>query len=143
MSNQYTKHFQSEAWNDLYIDLQADPLNQSTNISFCEQVGIHPRTLYAWKAKYRDDISKEVAKRRDKFKSDFRSDLYKALTARMRGDTAAIKLGFQLLGDLVERSESRVEHMTPADKKAKLKELLSKIGKSSTSDAKQDDDLGL
>ena len=109
-------------WHDLYIDFQADPLDIRTDKQFCEEIQLAPQTLANWKVKYRPYIFREVEARRKSYASELRSKGHKALSRKLDKDTNAIKLLFQLLGDLVERTESKVE-MSDADKLRRIEAL--------------------
>jgi hypothetical protein len=49
---------------------------------------------------------------------------YKSLLNRITKSDNSLKLFFQLCGDLVERSEQKIEYKTPEEKKEKIKALL-------------------
>ena len=125
------KPFIQHTWHEAYIELQADPGGKQTDKAFCEEYGIHKNTLLNWKRKYRNSIHKEVGKRRNEFVQELRTKAYKALYSKLNSDTAAIKLCFQLMGDLVEKSEQKIEHgyMTREDKIRRIDELLKGINK--------------
>ena len=56
-----------------------------------------------------------------------RSAAYKSLTKRINRSDNALKMALQICGDLVERTESRVEYLTPEQKKEKIHSLLAAI----------------
>lgn len=119
---------QPKTWHDLYIELCADPFDHRTDKEFYESIGLEKSTFCAWKAKYRPYIFREVEARRKNYINEYRSKGHKALAKKLDKDTNAIKLLFQLLGDLVEKTESRVE-MSHDDKIRRLNALLHTTGK--------------
>lgn len=125
------KPFIQHTWHEAYIELQADPGGKQTDKDFCAEYDIHKNTLLNWKRRYRASIHREVGKRRNEFVQELRTKAYKALYAKLNSDTAAIKLCFQLMGDLVEKSEQKIEHgyMTREDKIRRIDELLKGINR--------------
>ena len=115
-------------WHELYIEAQADPFDDRSDKDFCEAIGLEVGTFRAWKAKYRTFIYKEVESKRKNYINEYRSKGHKALAKKLDKDTNAIKLLFQLLGDLVEKTESRVE-MGHDDKVRRVNALLGTVGK--------------
>lgn len=115
-------------WHDSYIEAQVDPFDTRTDKQFCEDIGLDLQTFRNWKSKYRDYVNAEIEKRRNKHKTELRTKAYKALTGKLDKDTNAVKLLFQLLGDLVEKSEVKTE-MSDADKIRRLSTLISQVGK--------------
>ena len=115
-------------WHELYIESQADPLNQDTDVQFCASINLEIQTFRNWKSKYRTYIFKEVEVRRKTYVNELRSKGHKALAKKLDKDTNAIKLLFQLLGDLVEKTESRVE-LGHDDQIRRIQSLRDSIGK--------------
>ncbi len=111
-------------WHSLYIELLANPNDLRTDIEFCEEIQIHKNTLLTWKREHRQEIFEEVQKRRNHYFNELRSLAWKELTSKMKKDLNAVKLAFQLTGDLVERTESKVEHMNHKDKIDRINLLL-------------------
>ena len=113
----------------LYIEMQADPFDNRNDKEFCESIpGLEYGTFCAWKAKYRQYIFKEVDAIRKTFTNEYRSKGHKALAKKLNSDTNAIKLLFQLLGDLVEKTESKVE-LNHDDQVRRVQALMNSIGK--------------
>ncbi len=108
--------------------MQADPFDNRTDKEFCEEIGLEYTTLHAWKHKYRSHIFKEVESIRKNYINEYRSKGHKALAKKLDKDTNAIKLLFQLLGDLVEKTESKVE-MNRDDQLRRITALRNTIGK--------------
>ena len=118
-------------WHMLYIESQADPFDNRSDKEFCEEFGIEYQNFRNWKTTYRSYIFKEVESIRKNYLNEYRSKGHKALAKKLDKDTNAIKLLFQLLGDLVEKTESRVE-MSPDDQLRRIAALRSTIGKRQT-----------
>jgi hypothetical protein len=115
-------------WFDEFIEYSANPLDKRTYNQFAESVGVTDTTLWRYRNLYRDEISKEVEVRRKRFLTDLRSKAYKSLADKLSRDTNALKLFFQLSGDLVERTENtNINMMTREEKEKKLAELLAKL----------------
>lgn len=109
-------------WNDLYIEMLANPMDDTTDKDFCAEIGISVNALMKWKKAYRKSIYAEVQKRRNQHINELRAAAYKALGRKMDKDTNALKLALQVTGDLVERSESKVE-MTESEKLRRIETL--------------------
>lgn len=114
-------------WHEDLVEYLADPLDKRTFEQFSTDHGISLMTLYRYRKKHRDELSREVESIRRKFLSEFRSKAYKSLYGKIDKDTNALKLFFQLAGDLIERTENKTEILTPEDKKAKLQAAISKL----------------
>lgn len=109
-------------WNDLYIELLANPLDKRTDKQFCEENGLSISALQQWKARYRKSIFTEVDKRRREFINELRTQAFKDLASKMGKDSNALKMALQITGDLVEKSETKVE-MNYADKLRRIRTL--------------------
>lgn len=118
-----------KTWHELYVELLANPMDNRTDKKFCEEIGIDPTTLQKWKQKNRISIFGEVQRRRKAYINELRAVTYKALANKLDKDTNAIKLSLQITGDLVERSESKVEYMDEDAKKRRINALIEEIGK--------------
>lgn len=110
-------------WHELYIEAQSDPLDSRSDTKFCEDIKLDYSTFQTWKHRYRKYIFGEVEKRRQHYRNELRAKGHKALARKLDKDTNAIKLLFQLLGDLVEKTETKME-MSDADKARRLRSLL-------------------
>ena len=115
-------------WNHLYVEMLSNPDDHRTDVQFCKDVDISRDTLWKWKCKYRLAIYHEVQKRRNQYIQNFRNILQRALAKKVEsGDTNAIKLGFQIIGDLVEKSEHRFDGMQKTDKEKRIEALLTQL----------------
>lgn len=123
-----------EQWQEDYINSQANPMDNRNLDVIAKENNIGLSTLYRWRRDNQEFINSQVEARRKKYTAPLRSIAYKALANKMAKDTNAMKLFFQLAGDLIERSESRTEIITPEEKRARLAALLDKISKSSSKD---------
>lgn len=123
MSNDFNKQF----WHELYIEMLANPSDNRSDADFCRELNINTSTLCMWKTKYREDIYAEADRRRKNFVTQTRAKLWKKLDAKTESDTNALKLAFQLLGDLVEKSESKIDYQSREDKIARAKVLWGAI----------------
>lgn len=111
-------------WHSLYIEMQADPYDRRTDKQFCEELQLPYDTFMNWKRKYRPFIFREVEAIRKTYRNEVRALAHKALTKKVEEkDTNALKLLFQLLGDLVEKSEVKTEILNDADKIRRLESL--------------------
>jgi len=124
------------AWKDALITYLSNPFQNQSIGDFCKEVGISSSTYYRFLVKYEDKIGPLVDKERQKFKSQIRSEAYKCLVKRLSRSDNALKLTFQLLGDLIERSESKTEIIDPEIKKLRIKQLLDTIGNQSQDGSK-------
>lgn len=114
-------------WKELFLDYMANPMDVRTEVEFCKENAISRVTLWRWKKANHEEVFKEVQRRRKIYTAELRAVASKALVKKLGTDTNAIKLAFQLMGDLVEKTESRVEHMSHEDKVRRINDLLSKI----------------
>lgn len=128
MNNEELRPKVDRTWHHLYIESQADPMDARTDKQFCEAIQLDYSTFANWKCKYRTHIFQEVERRRKNYQNELRSKGHKALAKKLDKDTNAIKLLFQLLGDLVEKSEVRTE-LSDADKLRRIETLRSSIEK--------------
>lgn len=115
-------------WHELYIEMQANPFDTRTDVQFCNDIALDVKTFQTWKSKYREYIFREVEHRRKNYRNEMRALGHKALAKKLDKDTNAIKLLFQLLGDLVEKSEQKVE-MSHADKIRRLNTIMGETRK--------------
>lgn len=117
-------------WHELYVQFQSDPCDLRTDKKFCEDIGLEPATLSQWKRKYRSFIFREVEAQRKTYRNELRAIGLKALMRKLdSGDTNAIKLHFQLLGDLVEKTEIKTENMSDAEKVRRIESLRTEVTK--------------
>jgi len=128
MSDEEAKPRVERTWHELYIQMQSDPMDTRTDRDFFTSIDLPESTFYAWKTKFRSHIFKEVEKRRNEYRNELRSKMYKALSKKLDKDTNAIKLLAQLLGDLVEKTETKME-MSDADKMRRVVSLMGEISK--------------
>ena len=112
---------------DYLAEKIANPLDNRTWVQVEKDLNISTSVLYRLRIENLEQIYSLADKKRSKYKSVLRSEAYKALQNRLEKSDNAIKLAFQLLGDLVERTESRVEHLTPEQKREKLASLLATV----------------
>lgn len=114
-------------WHTLYIEKEADPTDQRTDAQFCAAINLEYKTLAAWKSKYRRYIYQQVNSIRKDYVGELRAKANKELFKKLDKDTNALKLAFQLMGDLVEKTEQRVEYMSQEDTKRRINDLLKKV----------------
>ena len=117
----------NKTWKELYIEMQASPLEEITDKAFAEKYQVNYNTLSNWKQDHRKEIFDEVDRRRKDFLKQVRAVAFKSLIKKLDKDTNALKLFFQLSGDLVERTENRTEIMRPEDLKRGISEMLREI----------------
>ncbi len=119
----------NRSWHEAYIEMQSDPLDNRTDVQFCESIDLNYQTFVTWKRTYRTYIFKEVDHRRKNYVNEMRTIGHKALAKKLDKDTNAIKLLFQLLGDLVEKSEIKTGDLQHDDKVRRLATLMGSAGK--------------
>ena len=125
-----------KAWMAAYVEFLADPFTTETTKSFAERWEISEQALYKWKSRHKIALCDAIEKARKLYVTDVRSSAWKNVVKQMdKGDTSAIKLVFQLSGDLVERTENSVNYMSEAEKKEKIAALAAKLGKKIQADA--------
>lgn len=117
----------------------ANPFDERTFKDFCDQYGFTLMTLWRYRKTFQDELTNEVESRRKKFVSDLRSTAYKSLAQRLKHDTQALRLFFQVSGDLVERSEVKAEYLTAEDKRAKIARMLEDLAKKGKNEDEQQD----
>lgn len=111
-------------WHELYVEMLSSPLDQRTDKEFCEENKLHVYTLSNWKRAHRIALYAEVQKRRAQYINEIRTVAYKHLVSLCKKDVNAIKLMFQLTGDLVEQSKTTHEFMSRKDKIDRINNLL-------------------
>ena len=119
----------TRAWHELYINMQADPTITQTDKDFCEEIKLEYQTLASWKKKYRKYIFSEVEKARKTYFSELRTKNFKAIAKALDDSFNDRKLMAQLLGDLIERTESKTEIMDYDTKMRRTSFLLDAIEK--------------
>ncbi len=134
-------------WHELYIELLSSPLDQRTDKEFCEENKLHVNTLMTWKRNHRKALFDEVNRRRVLYLNEMRAIAYKRLDSLSKKDVNAVKLLFQLTGDLVEQSKTTHEFMSRNDKIERINSLLTeanaKHSKWKEIQEKQKDELGI
>lgn len=122
--------FLADQWKTDYIDLLANPLDQRSDKEFlAEHTDVTESTFYRWKRRDYDAIFDEAHKRRQRFMKAARIANYKAIAANLKRSFNDRKLFAQIGGDLIERTESKIEYLTPDQKREKVNQLLQKLGK--------------
>lgn len=116
-----------EAWQEQVIIYLGNPFDTRSITQFCRENNIDRGKYYRFVNKNRTELFKQIDRIREQFKSEIRSHAYKSLISRIPRSDNALKLAFQLLGDLVERSEVRTEHLTPEVKREKVRQLLERV----------------
>ena len=111
-------------WNELYIEMLSSPLDNRTDKEFLEENKVPQSTLTAWKRTNRQAIFDEVQKRRGRYVNEMRAIAYKHLNKMANKDVNAVKLLFQLTGDLVEQSKVTHETMSREDRIARMENLI-------------------
>ncbi len=111
-------------WHELYIELLSSPLDQRTDKEFCEANCLSVGALGVWKRNNRKELFDEVQRRRVLYLNEMRALAYKRLDALSKKDVNAIKLMFQLTGDLVEQSKTTHEYLSRQDKIDRINNLL-------------------
>lgn len=123
-------------WHELYIEMQTNPMDTRTDKEFTTELGLNHNTFMSWKRSHKDQIYKEVQKRRSEYVNELRAFAYKCLADKMKGSVDAIKLAFQLMGDLVEKIETKTDYMNDNDKIRRAEALYENIRKKKAAWAK-------
>jgi signal recognition particle GTPase len=116
-------------WHQLAIDFISNPCETRTIKQFCDEIGIDPATYYRFTKNNSDDIYTQVDKERKKYHREMRAEAMKALFSRLKKSDKAIELFFKLTGELIERTESRIEYMTPDQKRERIRKALDALVK--------------
>lgn len=112
-------------WNQLYIEMLANPTDNRSDVEFCKDLGIPDSTLKNWKSKNRRAIYDDVNRLRKDYVNELRSKVWKSLAQKMKTSKGvdSEKLIAQLTGDLVERTENKTTFMTYEQKLARIEAL--------------------
>lgn len=121
--------FLNKAWKEAYIEFLADPFNVKGDKDFACEHDIDYPNFRTWKSRNREAIFAEANKRANNFKNEMKMKVRKELLKRVEGDTNAMKLMLQWLGELVEKSEIKTEMMTYEDKLRRAKAILENVSK--------------
>lgn len=117
-------------YHDELIEYMSSPFDKRTWDQFAESVGVSDTTIYRYRMLNRDQIAREVEALRKKHVSEMRSRAMKSLIKKVdKADVNALKLFFQLAGDLVERTETKVDMMTREEKEAKARAMIEEAAK--------------
>jgi len=114
----------------LVVDYLANPLDNRTVKQFSEESSISESTYYRFRKDNFQAIGTAVNDARAKFMPLLRATAYKHLSTRLARSDAALKLFFQLAGDLVERTESKFTMMTPDEKRKQIQDLMATLSAS-------------
>jgi hypothetical protein len=116
----------TEEWQIAFIESQANPLENTTFDEFCKLNNVSRSTLYRWRKENQNEISKIINEQLDKNVKLLRPIAFKALAKKMDKDTNALKMYFQMSGDLVEKSEV-IQHLSIEQKRALAQDLIQKF----------------
>jgi hypothetical protein len=114
-------------WVDEFIENQSNPFNTESIQDFATRKGVSKQTVYSYRWRH-PEIHAEIRSQMSKIFDVMRPVAYKALAARIGKSDNALKLFFQLAGDLVERTEQTVK-MTPEAKRERIQELVERCSK--------------
>lgn len=109
------------------IEWSANPTDQRSAREVAELLGCDQTTVYRHRKSLEDAISKRFEAKRKSYLGSMRTRAYKSLSNRLLKSDKSLDLFFKLVGDLVERSETKIEYHTPEEKRTKIKELLDKV----------------
>lgn len=130
-------------WHQLLINYIADPSETRTAKKFCEDADISYDTYHRFMLANHDEIYNEADKLRKHYQRDMRNAAIKALYSRLSKSDKAIELFFKLTGELVERTESRVEYMTPEQKRQRVAKALEALAMKRDKEKKQNEGDGV
>lgn len=114
-------------WQQLYVEMLANPNEDMSDVEFCNEAKVPISTFRLWKRNNRVQIYNEVQRSRNMYINELRATAWKELALKMKKDTNAIKLAFQLTGDLVEKTETKHEYMNRQDKSDRINNLIKEI----------------
>lgn len=109
------------------VEWLGNPMDDRTQKKFAEDVGVDDSTILKYRRLHDDDIQTAISQARKRYINILRVAAYKSLFKRINKSDNAVKMALQIAGDLVERTESRVEYLTPEQKKEKIHALLAAI----------------
>lgn len=115
-------------WYPELINYLANPYDNRTYDEFAEKVGVDRSWLWNIRKVFKNEIAADVAKERQQAIESMRVQAWKALASKLKSDTNALKLFYQLSGDLVERVEQTNKFESPEQKREKLADAFAKLG---------------
>ncbi|MFH1290778.1 MAG: hypothetical protein ABIH92_05225, partial [Nanoarchaeota archaeon] len=118
-------------WQDAIIEYLSNPFAKMQIRKLCEKLGIHSQTYYKFLRDCREEIFKEVERRRKKNMSELSNDAYKALAVRMWQSDKALQMALEMTNQYIPRTEQKIEYNTPEQKKEKIRKFLEEISKRS------------
>jgi|SRR5579864_8800563 len=116
--------FNHEQIIDILSEHLANPFDKRTQGDIAKELDISQSYLSELSTKYKDKINNIADQKRTKYISSIRSRAYKALVSKLEKSDNALKMALQITGDLVERTKSEVEILSPEQKRARLASLL-------------------
>ena len=121
-------------WTEAVVEYHANPLESRSVKDFVGTLGIHVDTYYKFMRVNKEAVYKEADRRRKKATGAVRATAWRKLVARFDKSDKALEMFFKMSGDLVERSEQRVEYTTPEQKRDRVKKLLDELSGKSKND---------
>lgn len=122
-------------WHEELINYLVNPYDNRTLEAFAESVGTSLATLWRYRKQHQATLNRQVAEAKDLTFGAMRPAANKALARNLQsGDNQTLKLFYQLVGDLVERTEQTVKY-TPEEKRQRIEELTKRFGISTHSNA--------
>jgi len=117
---------------DVLVDYMADPFDTRSYQDFAKAINITPEQLWRIRKAFKSDIDSEIKNRRQALLDTVRVQAWKALAKKIQTDTNALKLFFQLSGDLIERTETVNKYETVEEKRVRALSLLQNFGLAKT-----------
>lgn len=112
-------------WHDELVEMLGNPFENETLKGFAEKHDITTMTIWRYR-KNHPELDAEVKMRLEKTLDHLKPFAYRGLAAKLQKDTNALKLYFQLCGDLVERTEV-TQHLSIEQKRQLAQDLMNKL----------------
>lgn len=109
------------------VAFYADPSEQRTLKAFCQEYGVAENTVCVYKGKHSAELWEAVDNVRRLYIPKLRTEAFKSLFARIKKSDNAIKLALTVTRDLIELSESTTVLKTPAEKRAAIEAVITKL----------------
>lgn len=121
----------TDKWRPPYFDAlvayYADPSDQRTLEAWCEENGVTPNTIHAYKRNHPVELWTAVDNTRSVYIPKMRREAFNAVFANIKKSHLDRKLALQLTNDLIERSSTNEKALTPQEKRELAADLLAKL----------------
>lgn len=114
-------------WQELYIQKEANPLDERTDKQFSVDINISYDMLTKWKERHRKQIYAQVNRLRGEYLAELRAKNLKEIAKNIKKNFNDRKLLAEITGDRVERVEQKTEIMGPKDQERRADALIKNI----------------